>query len=309
MSDKVGVVGLGHMGGSMALCLVDAGQTVVGYDAVPAAVARLVDGGGAGAPSAAALAAEVSVVICSLPDAPAVRAAILGADGALEGAAEGTTIIETSTIDPHTIHEVADACEERGVHVLDASLSGQPPQARTGDLTYFLGGAEDLIERHRPLLSILTKQTHHTGPVGTAKTVKLINNLMALGNMAVAAEAFALGVRSGLEPQRLYDILSTTGGRSHHFNYDYPRVIEGDFSPGFRTALALKDLGIVLELARQEEYDVVLAPVISSLYESAVKEGYGDDHFASVIKLYGYEAPAAATKQSTGDGASQDAGR
>jgi 3-hydroxyisobutyrate dehydrogenase len=262
MSVKVGVVGLGNMGGSMALCLVDAGHDVLGYDPVPNATARLVDGGGRVAPTPAAVAAETRVVICSLPDAPAVRAAVLGPDGVLDGADRGTTIIETSTIDPETIREVADACEKHDVDVLDAACSGQPPQARSGELTFFLGGPDALIERHRPLLETLTKLTHHTGPVGSAKTVKLVNNLMALGNMAVAAEAFALGIRSGLDAQRLYDILSTTGGRSHHFNYDYPRVIEGDFTPGFRTALALKDIRIVLEMAAQEDHRVVLAPVI-----------------------------------------------
>lgn len=283
---EIGVVGLGNMGGGMARRLLQLGRKVVGFDVVPAAMARFESAGGTAMPSPAMVARSAAVVICSLPDPKAVREAVAGEQGVLAGAKPGSTLIETSTIDPITIRDLAERCGKAGVGLLDATLSGQPPQAESGELVMFVGGPAALLEQHRELLSALTRQFHHTGDIGTAKTVKLVNNLMALGNTAVAAEAFLLGVRCGMEPQRLYDILSTSGGRSHHFNYDFPRVIVGDFRPGFKTTLALKDISLIIDLAQQEGYPVELAPVLRRLYQQAVEAGHGDEHFSAVIKLF-----------------------
>ena len=286
MSDRIGVVGLGNMGGGMARRLLGMGASVVGFDPVPASVQRFVEAGGASLASPSEVARATSVVLTSLPDPTAVRDVLLSDEGLLAGARRGLTVIETSTIDPLTIREIAKACAPKGVDLIDATLSGQPPQAAAGELTFLIGAAETLLETHRPLLEKLAKQVHRVGDVGDAKTVKLVNNLMALGNTAVAAEAFLLGLRCGMEPKRLYDILSTSGGRSHHFNYDFPRVIAGDFSPGFKTQLALKDIRLILDLADREAYRVVLAPVLEHLYATAVEEGHADEHFSSVIKVY-----------------------
>jgi len=286
MGEHIGVAGLGNMGGGMARRLLASGYSVSGYDVVPAALQAFQDAGGSSATSAAELAARVSVVITSLPDPAAVRAAFLAEDGLLAGARLGFTVIETSTIDPRTIKEIATACEGRGVQLIDATLSGQPPQAAAGELTIMVGASGALLEAQRPLLEKLSKQIHHTGDVGTAKTVKLVNNLMSLGNIAVAAEAFLLGLRCGMDANKLYDILSTSGGRSAHFNYDFPRVIADDFRPGFKTQLALKDIRLIIDLAGKEAYHVELAPVLETLYAAAVQSGYGEEHFASVIKVY-----------------------
>ena len=286
MGEQIGVAGLGNMGGGMARRLLMSGYDVIGFDVVPAAMQAFEEAGGASAASAAELAAKVPVVITSLPDPAAVRAVFLGEDGILAGAPAGFTAIETSTIDPLTIKEIAAACAGRDVQLIDAALSGQPPQAAAGELTIMVGASPALLEKQRPLLEKLSKLIHHTGDVGTAKTVKLVNNLMALGNIAVASEAFLLGLRCGMDAKKLYDILSTSGGRSAHFNYDFPRVMDGDFRPGFKTQLALKDIRLIIDLAAKEDYRVELAPVLEMLYAAAVQDGYGDEHFASVIKVY-----------------------
>ena len=201
-------------------------------------------------------------------------------------ARSGTTIIETSTIDPHTIRDLAREATAVGIDVLDVALSGEPPQARTGELVFQVGGPDALVDKHLSLLEVLAKKINRTGDIGSAKTVKLVNNLMSLGNVAVAAEAFVLGVKCGMDPKRLYEILSVSGGRSAHFISGFSNVIQGDYHPGFKTSLALKDLNLILDLANEEQYATKLAPVIASLYRDAVESGLGEDNFTSVVKRY-----------------------
>jgi 3-hydroxyisobutyrate dehydrogenase len=286
MADVVGVLGLGNIGGGMARRLVELEYQVWGYDPVPAAADGARAAGVRVTGSARELGAAVPVVIASLPNPAAVLDACLGAGGVLDAMARGATLIETSTIDPHTIRHVAAEAERRGLHLLDLALSGEPPQALRGELVFMAGGDEALLDSHRPLLESLSRKIHHSGGIGTGKTVKLVNNLMSLSNIAAAAEAFVLGVKCGMEPQRLFDILSTSGGRSAHFTHDWPGVLAGDYRPGFKTSLAAKDLGLILDLAAQEDYAAVMAPVICGLYREAVDAGSGEEHFTSLVKLY-----------------------
>lgn len=289
MEKLVGVAGLGDMGGAIAARLVENGYAVIGYDPHPtagrAALAAAPRGRVAGSPAALA-ASGAELIISSLPDSAAVRTALCGPDGLVAAVPAATVVVETSTIDPITIQDVAAQCTAHDVELLDVGVGGQPPQARAGGLTFLVGGTEETLARCRPVLSVLAGTIHHTGGVGTAKTVKLVNNLMAMGNTAVAAEAFSLGLRCGMEPRRLFDILATLGGRSHHFTYDFPRIIDDDFSPRFRLALAHKDLSLVGELAEAKDHHTVLTPALLGLFRDAMDRGFADEHFAAVFKVY-----------------------
>lgn len=288
--NEIGLIGLGNIGGGMCKRLLDRGIAVVGFDVSPEAANAAAELGAKIEPSPAAVAQRVDVVVTSLPNPAIVRDVYLGSGGLVAKARRGSTLIETSTIDPHTIRHVAEAAAAAGVDILDVALSGEPPQAILGELVFQVGGADDLIDRHLDLLQVLAKKINRTGGIGTAKTVKLVNNLMSLGNVAVAAEAFVLGVKCGMEPKRLYDILSVSGGRSAHFISGFQKVIEGEYRASFKTSLALKDINLILDLAKEEHYAVQLAPVIASLYRNAVEQGLGEDNFTSVVK--GYEATA-----------------
>ena len=290
MSESVGLIGLGNIGGGMCGRLLEVGYHVHGFDVAEVATKAAANRGAIIEPSVAAVAAQVPVIVSSLPNPDVVRDVFLGDGGAIDAAKPGTVIVETSTIDPHTMRDVAARAREAGLGVLDVALSGEPPQAATGELVFQVGGDDDLIERHTPLLEALAKKINRTGGIGTAKTVKLVNNLMSLGNIAVAAEAFVLGVKCGMDPERLFEILSVSGGRSAHFTYDFPHVLAGDYQPGFKTSLALKDLRLILDLARDEGYATSLAPAITALYEQAVDSGSADEHFTSVVKLYEADA-------------------
>lgn len=283
--DVVGLVGLGNIGGGMCRRMIEKGIKVVGFDVSSVATKAAAGWGAAIESSPADVSKRASVIVLSLPNPAIVRDVFLGKDGLLAARA-GTTVIETSTIDPNTIREMARAAAAKGIDVLDVALSGEPPQALKGELVFQVGGADSLINEHLALLEVLSKKINRTGDIGSAKTVKLVNNLMSIGNIAVAAEAFVLGVKCGMEPKRLYDILSISGGRSAHFISGFPSVVDGDYSPGFKTSLALKDLNLILDLAKDEKYATKLAPVITALYRDAVDGGLGEDNFTSVVKRY-----------------------
>jgi 3-hydroxyisobutyrate dehydrogenase-like beta-hydroxyacid dehydrogenase len=286
MSRIVGLVGLGNIGGGMCRRLREKGAEVVGFDVSAAAAKAAAHWGASIEPNLAGVTKRCSVIVTSLPNPASVRDVYLGREGLIALARPGTTLIETSTIDPQTIRDVARDAQRAGVELLDVALSGEPVQAIRGELVFQVGGPDALIDTHVPLLELMSKRINRTGEIGTAKTVKLVNNLMSLGNVAVAAEAFVLGVKCGMDPQRLYDILSISGGRSAHFISGFANVIQGDYKPGFKTSLAVKDLNLILDLAKDEDYTTHFAQVIAAVYREANEAGLGEINFTSVVKQY-----------------------
>jgi 3-hydroxyisobutyrate dehydrogenase-like beta-hydroxyacid dehydrogenase len=286
VNETVGLVGLGNIGGGMCRRMLDQGIDVVGFDVSPTAARAAAGHGASVEPSLAGVAKRALVIVSSLPNPAIVREVYLGSGGLIALAHPGTTLIETSTIDPQTIRDVGRAAAAAGIALLDVALSGEPAQAIKGELVFQVGGPDALIDKHLGVLEVMAKKINRTGGIGSAKTVKLVNNLMSIGNVAVAAEAFVLGVKCGMDPQRLYDILSISGGRSAHFISGFANVIQGDYQPGFKTSLALKDLKLILDLARDENYATRFAQVIAALYGDAIESGLGEDNFTSVVKLY-----------------------
>ena len=214
---RIGFLGLGTMGGQMARRLVSEGYAVTGYDVDPGRAAQAKANGVILAASPARVAEAADFVLSSLTDPAAVRRAYLGEDGAIEAVRAGMTLIDLSTIDPDCWREVAAAAKKSGVECLDAPVSGGPIEAGSGKLVFLIGGEAAVLERCRPILMTLGTDLHHVGPLGSGQVVKIVNNVMSMGNMAVAAEAMVLGVKAGVDPERLFEILSTSGGRSHHF--------------------------------------------------------------------------------------------
>jgi 3-hydroxyisobutyrate dehydrogenase len=283
---QIGFVGLGTMGGPMARRLAEQGHRVSGYDVDAARGARAREGGVTLAPSAAGAAETADVVLSSLPDPAAVRGAYLGADGVLSTVRSGTTLIDLSTVDPDTWREVAAAARAKGVDCLDAPVSGGPAEAGSGKLVFLVGGEATVLDRCRALLLTLGMEIHHVGPLGSGQIIKLVNNVMSIGNVAVAAEAMVLGVKAGLDAQRLFDILSTSGGRSHHFLKRFPNVLAGDFTPYFGIGLSRKDVSLALAMAAKLEMPMPVASAVRQVYEAAHAQGFGQLDMAAVTKLY-----------------------
>jgi 3-hydroxyisobutyrate dehydrogenase len=196
------------------------------------------------------------------------------------------TFVDVSTTDPESWREVAKAAKSRGVDCLDAPVSGGPADAGSGKLIFLVGGDDAVLERCRPVLSVLGQEIHHIGSLGAGQILKIVNNVMSVGNVAVAAEAMVLGVRAGLDPQRLFDILSTSGGRSHHFLKRFPNVLAGDFTPYFGIALSRKDVALGLGLAASFGLPMPVTSAVRQAYETAHAEGFGNLDMAGVIALY-----------------------
>jgi 3-hydroxyisobutyrate dehydrogenase-like beta-hydroxyacid dehydrogenase len=286
MSEKVAVIGMGQMGSGMAGRLRESNVDVVGYDISPDQSARLASEGFRMTSSIAEALAGRTLVLTSLPDPKSVMSAWLGADGIVANAAKGTLCIELSTIDPQTMRQVADAAAARGISAVDCPVSGSPKEARAGKLVVIAGGAQEDVARAEPIFKLLGTEWKYTGGVGTAKVVKIVNNMMSMGNVLVAAEAFALGVAAGVEPQKLYDVLSVSGGRSHHFTKRFPNALKGDFSPGFKMELGEKDLALGVELGRMMHMPTPSASTARELYALALTQGFRGQDIVSLLKMY-----------------------
>jgi 3-hydroxyisobutyrate dehydrogenase-like beta-hydroxyacid dehydrogenase len=285
-AETIAVIGLGAMGGAMATNLAARGHRVVGFDIDTAAVERAEAVGIQGASTIAEALADVRYAVTSLPNPAIVREAWLGQDGVVAAGRSGTVILEMSSIDPATMVEIGEAGRQAGLRVLDCPVSGGPGEAINGTLTLLVGGAPADFDDARAVLAELGADAQYTGDLGTGKVVKIVNNLMAMGNVAVAAEAFTLGVSAGVEPQRLFDVLSVSGGRSHHLLKRFPKALVGNFAPGFKLLLGEKDLGLGLELARSFGLPTPIAGAVRQLFEIAMSQGLDQEDVVALVKLY-----------------------
>ena len=283
---RIGFLGMGAMGGPMARRLVQAGFPVVGYDVSEARAAAAARDGVSLAKSPAAAAEAADVVLSSLPNPAAVRAAYLGANGAVSALRASAVCVDLSTSDPATWAEVAEAARARGAGALGAPGSGGAAAAGRGELVVRVGGAAAVLDRVRPVLETLGAEIHHLGPLGAGHVVKLVNNVMSMCNVAVAAEAMVLGVRAGMDPARLFEVLSTSGGRSHHFLKRFPNVLAGDFTPYFSIALSRKDLSLALRMAESLGVPMLATSTVRQIYEAAAAQGLDDADMAGVTTLY-----------------------
>lgn len=280
---KIGLLGLGVMGSAIAKRLIGFGLQVWGRDINPTAENR--------ASKIGVMIAtidqlgSVDALLTSLPDDHAVMAALLGPDGLIELLRPGAVIVELSTVLPDTVRAVDVAGVKRAIRIIDCAVSGGPEDAEAGTLGLLVGARRDDLAEATPLLNLLGTISH-AGEVGDGKTVKLVNNTMTMGNILVAAEAFNLGVKAGMPPQRLFDILSISGGRSHQFVKRFPHLLKRDFGGRFSLRLGEKDLELALELAKEVGATMIATAMIGQLYSAAARLDSADEDIVAVAKLY-----------------------
>jgi 2-hydroxymethylglutarate dehydrogenase len=282
---NVGFVGLGVMGSRMAKTLARAGHALSVFDIDPAKTRAVAESGARAAGSAAHVAQDSDVVFSSLPWPVTVRDVYVGAGGVLEAARPGTITIDTSTVDPETTRAVHAAAAARGIDHLDAPVSGGFREAENGTLVIIVGGERAAFDRASAVLGALGP-VHHAGPSGAGNIVKLVNNVMSMGNMLVAAEVFVLGVKAGMDARTLFEILRGSAGRSYHFEKRLPNILARNFAPGFTVDLARKDLGLAVDMARSHDVPVPATSLLHQLYNASSALGDGKNDFASIVKLF-----------------------
>jgi len=290
---QIAFIGLGNMGAPMARNLLKAGHSLTVFDLNTQAVAALREAGADSADSARLAVAEADFVITMLPAAAHVRSAYLGEDGVLAGVRAGVPLVDSSTIDPATIRELAKAAAAHGNPMADAPVSGGTGGAQAGTLTFMVGAEPALFEQIKPVLAGMGRNMVHCGGTGTGQVAKICNNLILGISMVGVAEGMALGEKLGIDPKVLAGIVNTSTGRcwaSDTCN-PYPGVIETapaarGYSGGFGAALMLKDLGLAADAARSVGQPLFLGAQAQQVYQSMTQHGEGQLDFSGVIRQY-----------------------
>ena len=286
----IAFIGLGHMGGGMAANLAKAGHDVRAFDLSDDALARAKASGCLPAPSAAEAAADADVVVTMLPAGKHVRQVY--EDSLFASAKPGTLLIDSSTIDVTTAREVAEAAQRKGLHAVDAPVSGGIAAAEAGTLTFMVGASAEAFDRARPILEAMGKAVIHAGANGAGQAAKICNNMILGATMAATAEAFVLAEKLGLDAQRFYDIASVSSGQSWSLTSYCPVAEIGPASPadrafegGFATMLMLKDMDLALAAALKTGAPVPVATRAAERYRTLVAQGGGTSDFSAVITL------------------------
>jgi 3-hydroxyisobutyrate dehydrogenase len=286
MTQRVAIVGLGQMGSAMAARLVETGCEVRGWDVDDGARQRAAAMGVTVPASLRHALEQCDAVLTSLPDAAAVRAAWLGAQGIVALAGPNTVCIDLSTIEPGAMQEVAAAAQLKGLAALDCPVSGGPVEARAGTLVVMAGGNPETVRRMEPLLKLLGTTLNHTGAVGTAKVVKIVNNMMAMGNLLVACEAFSLGTSAGVDPAVLFEVLSGSGGTSRTFTKRFPHALKDDYAPRFKMELGEKDLALGVALGRGQGVPLPAASMVREMFGLALLQGHAGKDVVALLQMY-----------------------
>jgi 3-hydroxyisobutyrate dehydrogenase len=288
MSKKVGFVGLGTMGKPMALNLLKAGfqVTVCGHNDF-APIKELESKGAVVVGSAREVAAASEVVVTCLPDSPQVEQVIAGADGLLSGSQPGLVIIDTSTINPQVAKTLADQVAQKGCILLDAPMSGGEVGAIAGALTFMIGGDKDTIEKCQDVFKAMGQKTYYAGGPGNGQVVKLCNNLMLGINLVGVCEAFAMGVKAGVEANILAEIVQASSGGSAVIERYFPKTIaKNQYKPGFRLRLMSKDMNLALAAAKQLGIPSLVGVTAGQVFDMVKNMGKGEDDFAVIATMY-----------------------
>ena len=295
---KIGFIGLGIMGKPMSKHLLDAGYELVVHDLVQAAVDEVVAAGAEEGVSSKDVAERSTVIITMLPDSPDVQAVALGENGLIEGVSEGDIHIDMSTIAPGVAIEVAEALGAKGVGCLDAPVSGGDVGAINATLSIMVGGEQALFDEMMPIFAKMGKTITLCGPNGAGQTVKACNQIQVALNIIGMSEAFVLGAKAGVDPAIIYDVLSGGYAQSRVHDARGPRMIKGDFAPGFKARFHFKDLNIIMKTGNDYGVPLPVTSLVHELFAAMLAAGRGElDHSGIITVLEDLAGVEARTKE------------
>jgi 3-hydroxyisobutyrate dehydrogenase len=285
MATSVGFIGVGNMGNPMASNVLKAGFPVIVYDRNPRAMENLLQAGARGAASARAVVEGAEIVLTSLPASPDVEAVYLEPGGLVDSAKAGTILIDLSSVLPSTPRKIEPRAQARGVHFLEAPVSGGVSGARAATLAIMVGGDPETLTRAQSVLRAIGPNIFHVGPVGAGNTVKAINNMLASVNALAMMEGLALGVKAGLDPMTIYEVVKASSGASKALERIPNALIPRQFEPGFKVQLMNKDLETFNTIAKELHVPVSFANVAQQYQQMAIAAGLAEQDTSVVMTL------------------------
>ncbi|MGB7757481.1 MAG: L-threonate dehydrogenase [Salinisphaera sp.] len=284
---RIAVIGLGSMGLGMATTLLRCGAEVIGYDPKPEAINRLRDSGGTAAASPGEAARNARVVVSVVVNADQTEGVLFGDDGCVETMARDGVFISCATMAPERARDLCRRTEARGLHFLDAPISGGSQRAAEGALTVLASGSEAARGRAAPAIDAMAETVYQLGDeAGQAAAFKMVNQLLAGVHIAAASEAMVFAAREGLDLKQVYDVITRSAGNSWMFENRMPHVLDGDYTPRSAVSIFVKDLGIVMDMARESQFPVPIAGAALQMFLMSSSAGMAADDDASVARLY-----------------------
>ncbi|RHR53901.1 2-hydroxy-3-oxopropionate reductase [Clostridium sp. AF18-27] len=283
---RVGFIGLGIMGKPMAKNLLKAGYDLVVADLNQEAVAELAAAGAQTAANGAGVAEACQVVITMVPNSPHVRAAVLGENGVAQGAKPGTVLIDMSSIDPTESKAIGAELAKKGIEMLDAPVSGGEPKAIDGTISVMVGGKRELFDRYYDLLMAMAGSVVYVGELGSGNVAKLANQIVVAVNIAAVAEALTFAKKAGTDPELVYQAIRGGLAGSTVMDAKAPMMLAGNFKPGFRVELHIKDLTNALNAAHAISAPVPLSGQLMEIMQSVKADGCDKEDHSSIVRFY-----------------------
>ncbi len=282
--ERVAFLGLGTMGAAMAANLARAGFPVTAWNRTEGRAPELNELGVEVASTAAAAATAADILVICVSDTSDVEAVLFGPEGVIEGAQEGGLIVDCSTIAPSGSWDFAARLRERGLHMIDAPVSGGSEGARNATLTIFVGGDAADVERARPVLEAIGRTITHVGPIGAGQAVKAVNQVILAGTYLGVAEGIVLAIKAGLDVEQVVAALGGGAAQSWVLANRSGRMIDNEYPLGFKVALHRKDLGIALGLAAQLGAALPVSALAAQLESGLIAQGHADDDMSALAR-------------------------
>jgi 3-hydroxyisobutyrate dehydrogenase len=286
MADTIGFIGLGNMGGPMALNLAKAGFALLVHDIDTAKLPALVAAGAEVADSPAAVAARCHRTICMVETTAQAEAVILGETGIIQSARQGDIVACMSTIDPLAAQRIAARLAEKGVAMVDAPVSGGTHGAAAGTLSVIVGGPAETFAACEDIFKAMGKNVFHVGGLGHGLAMKLINNMLGQITTVAIAEALVFGKKAGLDPRKIYEVVSVSTGNSVQFQNRVPRMLARNFTPGGTIDISYKDQGLETDFAKALGVPLLLANLTQQVYQMGRAAGFNKEDGSAIIKVY-----------------------
>ncbi len=283
---RIGFIGLGIMGKPMAKNLLKAGYTVVAYDIAATALQDVVAAGAEEGTSPADVASRSEIVITMLPNSPHVRQVVLGENGIVKGATKGTLVVDMSSIAPLASQEIARELEKCGIDMIDAPVSGGEPKAIEGTLAIMVGGKPESFERAREILLKMGASAVRCGDVGAGNVTKLANQVIVALNIAAMSEAYVLATKAGVDPQKVFEAIKGGLAGGSVLSAKSPMVLEGNYKPGFRIELHIKDLQNALDTGHEIGVPLPLTSQVMEIMQALKVGGRQKDDHGGLIQFY-----------------------